>query len=103
MIRVRHYTTVSGVQRILDDGVIKAFDQNKVFVEKADNRRLSPTGALEKYGLARGRGNACIEFEIEQELLRMQYNVAMEISEYYLQGDVVLAGREVEAFFNFAR
>ena len=101
MIRVRHYTRVSSMRKILAEGVIRARDQNKVFVEKASSRKLSPADAVVRYGLAQGKGNAYVEFDIEDELLLVSYNPVTRRDEFSIAGDVVLADRNAVALFNF--
>src|SRR5437763_409654 len=100
MPRVRHYTRVSSMQRILAEMRILARDRGCVFVEKASARKLSPADAEELYDLKPGRGNAYLEFFIEPELLRNDYNTRIRMKEWFIIGDVDLVGRDVEAFFN---
>jgi hypothetical protein len=100
MIRMRHYTRVSSMRMILAEGVIRARDQNKVFVELASARKLSPQDAVKKYGLDPGKGNAYIEFEIADDLLMWQRNPQLKVDEYFTFGDVLLGEGEFEAFFN---
>lgn len=101
MIRVRHYTRVSSMRKILADQKIVARDQNKVFVERADARKLSPRVAESKYGLDKGKGNAYIEFYVRPEELRQKFNRVIKFDEWYLDGDADLTDRSAEAFFNF--
>lgn len=101
MIRVRHYTRVSSMRKILADGVIRARDQNRVFVEKANSRKLSPAEAVRRYALGPGKGNAHLEFGIEDDRLLTAYNKVTKRDEFFVVGDVSLADRDVEAFFNF--
>ena len=100
MVRVRHYTRISSMKKIIYGGHILARDQNKVFVELAKDRRLSPHDVEEKYDLDDGKGNAYIEFDVDPAMLQQQYNVLQQGDEYYIRGDVDLIGREPEAFFN---
>jgi hypothetical protein len=101
MVRVRHYTRVSSMRRIIAELRIVARDQNKVFVELASSRRLPPNDAVAKYRLLPGKGNAYVEFDVEGELLRVRYNPAIKENEHYIDGAVDLAGRNAEAKFNF--
>ena len=100
-MRVRHYTRVSSMRRIVAEQRIRARDQNKVFVELADRRRLAPNDAEDRYGLDHGKGNACVEFDVEPEVLLSQYNSRMQLNEYFVIGDIELVTRNAEAFFNF--
>ena len=63
-IRTRHYTRSSRAERILDEQILRAGVQNKVFVENARRKLLSPRDAEERYKLAPGKGNAVIEFDV---------------------------------------
>jgi hypothetical protein len=91
---------VSAMQKIVEAQRIIARDQNKVFVELADARRLSPADAEDKYYMDDGKGNAYIEFHIEPEKLEKKFNNRLGFEEYFITGDVDLTDREPEAFFN---
>src|SRR5687768_1501147 len=95
MVRVRHYTRISSMRKILAEGVIRARDQNKVFVEKANSRLLAPRDAEDLYDLLEGKGNAYLEFDVRDDELGWKYNKRMRIFEYFLVGDVDLQGRSV--------
>jgi hypothetical protein len=41
-----------------------------------------------------GKGNAFVEFDIEPDLLRIQYNRRLQTDEFYIAGDVDLAVRD---------
>lgn len=101
MVRVRHYTRVSSMRKIIVEQRVVARDQNKVFVERADRRKLAPRDAEERYGLDQGKANAYVEFDIEPDLLHSQYNPVTRCDESYVVGNVDLSGREPQAFFNF--
>jgi hypothetical protein len=101
MIRVRHYTRVSAMRKIMREGVIRARDQHKVFIEKAASRKLSPSDAEDRYGIRKGRANAYVEFDIEEESICRQYNKEHQIDEYYVVGDVDLVDRNPKTFANF--
>ena len=100
MIRVRHYTRVSTMRKILAEGVIRARDQNRVFVEKANSRKLSANDARDQYGLRRGKGHAYIEFDIAPDELKSRPNHPMKCTEWFIRGDVILRDRDPEGFFN---
>ncbi len=89
-IRVRHYTRKNRADIILQEQRILAGAENKVFVEKASNKLLSPRAAEEKYKLAPGKGNAVIEFDIRPDELQSQFNPLIKGKEDYLEGDVDL-------------
>ena len=101
MIRVRHYTRVSSMRKIIAEQRLRARDQDKVFLERAEARKLPPADAEEKYGLLPGRGNAYIEFDVAEDELYHRYNPAMRVEEWYVEGSVDLTSRNAEARFNF--
>ncbi|MBC8106711.1 MAG: hypothetical protein H7Z14_08995 [Anaerolineae bacterium] len=100
-IRVRHYTRVSSMRKIKDQLRIVARDQNKVFVEPASARKLSPADARKRYGLKPGKGRAYVEFDVESVLLETKRNARHEIDEYFIVGNVDLAQRNPQGFLNF--
>ena len=101
MVRVRHYTRVSSVRKILTDQRIIARDRGRVFVELADGKRLPPVMVVQKYQLGLGKGNACVEFDTEPERLELTYNQRLKFEEYSISGDVDLKDRDAVAVFNF--
>lgn len=54
-VRMRHYTNSLGAAGIVESGVIKASDQNKVFMVPARGKPLSPRDAEDTLGIGRGR------------------------------------------------
>lgn len=93
LIRLRHYTRKSSAESILSDGVLAAWDQNKVFVERASRKPLSPRDAESTYLLKRGKGNAYVEFDVQPDEVHEQKNSITGATELYLIGDVDLTGR----------
>lgn len=89
------------MRRIITELRIAAHDQWKVFVELASSRKLSPRVAEDRYGLPRGKANAYVEFNIEDEQVATQYNTVIRLDECFITGDIDLTTREAEAFFNF--
>ena len=93
-IRVRHYTKSSSAERILKEGIIKAgIKTHKVFVERARRKPLAPRDAEDKYGIIVGKGNAVIEFDVDEMELDLRYNPITKTDEYFIEGDVILKGR----------
>jgi HYD1 signature containing ADP-ribosyltransferase len=92
-IRVRHYTRVSSKDRILEEMRIVARDQNKVFLEKADHKPHPPRDAEAAYLLKRGKGNAYVEFDVQQDELESQTNRLTGETELFVRGDVDLTER----------
>jgi hypothetical protein len=60
-----------------------------------------PAMLKEKYDLEAGKGNACVEFEVEPELLRVQYNRRLQMDEVFIVGDVDLNGRNAVGLTNY--
>jgi hypothetical protein len=88
------------MKKIMEEQRIIARDQNKVFVERAADRRLSAGDAEVKYGLDDGKANAFIEFDIEPALLLWRKNPQLRIDEFFIVGDVDLTGRNPKGFHN---
>jgi len=99
-IRLRHYTRKSSKERILTEGRLLARDQNKVFVEQAAREPLSSHEAEAKYLLKRGKGNAYVEFDAQQEEVHEQANRLTGETEFFLYGTVDLSGRNPQGFDN---
>lgn len=93
MPRVRHYTRVSSMRRILAENMVRARDQNKVFLELANSRPLAPRDVEERYDIDRGKGNAFVEFDADPHELEVKYNERIRLHEYFIVGDVDLADR----------
>lgn len=99
-IRLRHYTRASSMEVILAEARLVARDQNKVFVERANRKQLSPRKAEVTFLLERGKGNAYVEFDALAEEVHEQVNRRTGVTELFLQGDVDLTGRNPEGFEN---
>lgn len=100
MPRVRHYTRKSSKDKILEDGMIVAKVQNKVFVEYANHDPYSPQDAEHRYKLKPGKGNAYIEFDMDNAELEEQPNSLTCRRELFVRGDVDLSTRGPEGFDN---
>jgi len=90
--RVRHYTSVSGRRGIQKTGTIIAYDQNSVFTVNARGRRMSPRDVEERLGIARGRGNAYVDFSAR----RSEFTIIQRetgVREFVFKGDVNLTDR----------
>ena len=88
------------MRKIMDRMIIIARDQNRVFVELARARKLSPAEAVERYDLDPGKGNAYIEFDVESQELQSSYNLQAKANEFSIIGDVDLSRRNPEQFVN---
>jgi hypothetical protein len=89
------------MKKIMAEQRIIARDQNKVFVERANTSALAPVQAQARFNLHRGKANAYIEFDIEDEELGHKYNRRIRAVEFYIQGNVELSGRNAAAQFNY--
>ncbi|MBY7860435.1 hypothetical protein KW419_19590 [Vibrio fluvialis] len=67
--RVRHYTNRKGSKAIEQDGVIKAQDNNCVYVEPANKKALSQVAAEDKYQIKRGKGRDYVETDVPDSQL----------------------------------
>lgn len=100
MVRLRHYTRKSAKEKILIDNRINAQDQNKVFVEYGNGDPYSPRDAEARYRLKRGKGNAYIELDAEEDEIEEQLNPLTGRIEFFLRGDVDLTKRNPIGFDN---
>ncbi|WP_399020145.1 HYD1 signature containing ADP-ribosyltransferase family protein [Streptomyces sp. BHT-5-2] len=85
---MRHYTNSRGKQGILDSGVIRASDQNKVFMVPAKGKLMSPRDAEAKLGIGRGRGNNVVEFDAPADRVSSRYNSKFGFTEWVADGDL---------------
>ena len=101
MIRVRHYTRVSGRDKILAESRIVAGGRGRVFFERADRKPLGPILAQDTYQIGRGKGRAYVEFDIDEALVLLEYNTRIKMNEMSMLGDVDLTGAQPQGFDNF--
>ncbi len=88
--RMRHYTNRVGSRGIEKDGVIRASDQNKVFMEPAKGKPLSAADAETKYLLKQGRGRDFVEFDVPKDLVTRRWNPTAQAWEWVVDGDLAL-------------
>ncbi len=88
--RVRHYTNRKGSNAIEESGVIKAYDNNRVYVEPAKNKPLSSVEAESKYQIGRSRGCDYIETDVPTDALEWVRNPRYHIDELTVKGDIKL-------------
>jgi RHS repeat-associated protein len=88
--RVRHYTNRKGSNGIEQDGVIKAQDNNRVYVEPASNKPLNRNAAENKYQIKRGRGRDYIETDVSNSQLEWVDNPRYGTPELTVKGDLPL-------------
>jgi RHS repeat-associated protein len=89
-VRVRHYTNAKGLKGIQESGVIRARDQNKVFVEPAKGKPLSPRDAEDKYQIKPGHGRNIVETDVPADRVNRVFNPRTKDHELEIPGDVPL-------------
>ena len=94
-VRMRHYTNSRGKNGIVESGVIKASDQNKVFLVPAKGRLMSPRDAESTLGIGRGRGNNVLEFDAPADRVTSRYNAKFGITEWVADGDLEITNIQV--------
>ncbi|MER8060194.1 MULTISPECIES: HYD1 signature containing ADP-ribosyltransferase family protein [unclassified Streptomyces] len=92
---MRHYTNSRGKNGILESGVIKASDQNKVFMVPAKGKLMSPRDAESTLGIGRGRGNNVLEFDAPADRIASRYNAKFGITEWVADGDLEVSNIQV--------
>ncbi|MDG4808711.1 polymorphic toxin-type HINT domain-containing protein [Micromonospora sp. WMMD1120] len=94
-VRMRHYTNSRGAAGIMESGVIKASDQNKVFMVPARGKPMSPRDAEDTLGIGRGRGRKVIEFDVPASSVSSRSNPTMGITEWVADGDLPISNARV--------
>jgi hypothetical protein len=89
-VRVRHYTNRAGSNGIEKDGVIIARDKDRVFVEPAKNKVLSPLDAQNKYQISRGKGRDYIEIDVPESRLEWIKNPRYNTMELTVKGSLII-------------
>ncbi|MEO5326514.1 HYD1 signature containing ADP-ribosyltransferase family protein, partial [Mesorhizobium sp. CC13] len=100
IIRLRHYTSKSSLEKILDSKKIIARDQNRVFATLAGSGKLSPRDVESKFGLQRGRGGAYIEFDTRRGEFTPRYNSDFGVTEWTHRGDFDITDRNYVGYLN---
>ncbi len=93
--RVRHYTNRKGSKAIEESGVIKAQDNNRVYVEPAKNKPLNQVEAENKYQIGRGKGRDYVETDVPNDKLEWVRNPRYHTDELTIKGDVILKNPKV--------
>ena len=89
-VRVRHYTNKKGLEGIKESGVIKARDNNLVYVEPARKKPMSVRDAEEKYQITKGKGWNYVETDVPEELLTWKLNPRYHEYELTVKGEITL-------------
>ncbi len=87
-VRMRHYTNSKGADGIAASGVVRASDQNKVFMVPAKGKLLSPRDAEDKFGIKQGRGNRVVDFDAPADRISSRYNAKFGFTEWVADGDL---------------
>jgi RHS repeat-associated protein len=90
VVNLRHYTSNKGIEGIQKDLEIKAFDQNKIFAEKANGKPLSSAQASEKYGINKKDARNYIEFQVPASSVEKVNNATTGSIEQTIRGNVKL-------------
>jgi RHS repeat-associated protein len=90
-VRVRHYTNRKGLKGIEESGVIKANDNNRVYLEPARKKPLSQGDAEAKYQIGEGRGRDFIETDAPETQLEWIRNPRYHTDELTVKGDLKLS------------
>ncbi|MBK9576639.1 MAG: hypothetical protein IPO40_06170 [Fibrobacteres bacterium] len=88
--RVRHYTNRKGLNGIKEDVVIRARDNNRVYLEPASKKPLSPLDAQEKFQLRPGKGRDYIETDVPNSSIEWVKNPRYGADELTVRGDLPL-------------
>jgi hypothetical protein len=87
-VRVRHYTNRKGLQGIEESGEIIAKDNNRVYVEPANKKPLSPKEAESTYQLKQGKGRDYVEFDVPESQVEWVKNPRYGDMELTIKGGV---------------
>ncbi|MBK3461538.1 RHS repeat-associated core domain-containing protein [Pseudomonas haemolytica] len=87
-VRVRHYTNRKGSKGIEKDGVILAQDNNRVYLEPAKNKILSPVDAQDKYQIEKSKGRDYIEMDVPESRLEWVKNPRYNVMELTVRGNL---------------
>ncbi|MBJ2204485.1 hypothetical protein JFT43_28945 [Pseudomonas carnis] len=71
-----------------NDGVILAQDNNRVYLEPAKNKVLSPVDAQDKYQIAKGKGRDYIEMDVPESRLEWVKNPRYNVMELTVRGNL---------------
>jgi hypothetical protein len=91
IVRVRHYTNRRGLEGIRNDRVIKAKDNNRVYVESANSKPLSVVEAEKKFQLKKGRGRDYVETDVSASKVEVVPNPRYGTPELTVKGDLPLS------------
>lgn len=93
--RVRHYTNRKGSNAIEEEGVIRARDNNRVYVESANQKPLNQVEAESKYQIKQERGRDYVETDVESSRLEWVKNPRYGTEELTVKGDVTLQNSSI--------
>ena len=95
-IRVRHYTNRKGSNAIEEEGVIRARDNNRVYVEPANKKPLSQVEVENKYQIKPGRGRDYVETDVPASSVEWVPNPRYGTPELTVKGDVPLKNPKID-------
>lgn len=88
MTRVRHYTNRNGLVGIENDGKILALDNNRIYLEPASSKPLSPKEAEIKHQIKKDRGRDHVETDVLDSQLEWIPNPRYGTPELTAKGDL---------------
>lgn len=97
---LRHYTSISSLESIEAEMLIRASDQHTVFAVRAKGNAMSPRDAERSLGIKRGRGNAYVDFFVTLDEVTIETNALTQTIEYKIKGDVDLTARQPSFHYN---
>ncbi|WP_327254633.1 polymorphic toxin-type HINT domain-containing protein [Streptomyces sp. NBC_01244] len=90
MVRMRHYTNSAGARGIVESKIMRARDQNKVFLLPAKGKLMAPKDAEPKLGIGMGRGSKVVEFDVPANRITKEYNKKFGFWEWVAVGDIAI-------------
>ena len=93
-VRVRHFTSVGNLSKIREGNILVAGDHECVFAVSARDQPPSPRDVEKALGIARGRGNAYIEFDTIPGEFEIRANALTGAREFVFRGDIDLTHRQ---------
>lgn len=89
-VTLRHYTSNKGLDGIKKDLEIKAYDQNRVFAEKARGKPLSAADVSEKYLIDKSSARNYVEFQVPANKVKNVTNSRTGNIEQVIEGSIKL-------------
>ncbi|MCD4502419.1 RHS repeat-associated core domain-containing protein, partial [Chromobacterium vaccinii] len=88
--RMRHYTSISRANSIMESGQILPGEHNRVYMEPANKKPLSVNDVAKKYRIPRERANAYVETDVCEDDIEWKSNPLYGTKEATVKGAVKL-------------